>query len=485
MFNKNLGGLTLATGAADACFPNTSGSSFCGDTSFLATIRALLLKRNRSATVRFRITNSRHRAHDIQMASHQAVFGAILNTREDETILLHDLIGSEEDAQAVMDKFDDERQGFVRSHNNFCEMKDLREFVSRVMNARFYINENRHMTIILVSHLDLRKYHYLQSILPRYMPWVFADNPVDDEERSLLHALTEKYAPTFERMLDVFTHKIDFRAMAVQTVLGGFEKRAKQGRVNSLHDTLERINSMIADNVNSYTRLITDLESTSLQLAGLEAQMREDKQESELIEYFTCNRQLTPLDTYGTSFSFIVNTYLESFDPDMYQVMAGKPTSHLFRGYDVGGDFADEAIRKKFLDAIFSDEPLLRIKVCAFYQINTVGSVESSSNYRYPSECMDRIPNPHLQYHNCLGNHRRYIQECLREGNLIGAVEQCVSSAKSINIGEGVTVTRFLGALFRSNNRIIELPNGESVNPRAALAWLLEQENTKEEQADV
>ena len=45
MFNKTLSGLTLTKQVADGLFQNINGQDFRGDTSFLATLRALMYKR--------------------------------------------------------------------------------------------------------------------------------------------------------------------------------------------------------------------------------------------------------------------------------------------------------------------------------------------------------------------------------------------------------------------------------------------------------
>ena len=236
--------------------------------------------------------------------------------------------------------------------------------------------------------------------------------------------------------------------------------------------------------MEEYSNIIDRIDDMNLREAGLRQLIDGADEESELVDYFQANKSLIPIGTEGTRFRFIVKSYLDSFDPEQYIAMAKRDRSHMFEGYTVRNEtFRGRMPRKKLMDAIFSEEPLMRVKMCAFYVIDTRGSVDSRSGYTYPPECSDRIPNPHLQYHDCLGNHARFIMERLKDGDTIGAIEQCVSSSKSVNLGEGITVTKFLSDLFNSNAKVIELNDGTSVTPVEALRWLEKQEEEKAKEA--
>ena len=139
---------------------------------------------------------------------------------------------------------------------------------------------------------------------------------------------------------------------------------------------------------------------------------------------------------------------------------------------------------KKLLDAIFGDEPVLRVKICAYYDMDVRGDVDSMRRYRFQPNCNDYMPNPHLNHYNCLGNHRRYINDRLTDGDVVGAIEQCIASAKSLNIGEGATMEYFLHDLFQTSRKIIELPDHTSVNPSEALKWLKDQESKQKEESE-
>ena len=61
---------------------------------------------------------------------------------------------------------------------------------------------------------------------------------------------------------------------------------------------------------------------------------------------------------------------------------------------------------------------------------------------------------------------------------MVGAVEQCVGSCKSINLAESQTFTYFFELLFSTNEKVVELPDHTSVSPSDALEWLNNMEQT-------
>ena len=128
------------------------------------------------------------------------------------------------------------------------------------------------------------------------------------------------------------------------------------------------------------------------------------------------------------------------------------------------------------MDAIFSDDPKFRIRICAEYDLSLTNDVQVHRNVQFPKEILDRyIPNPHLQYHACLGNHVPAIRAALRENDMIKAIEQCISSAQSVNLAErGATFDPFMTNVFKNNNKILIDSDGNEYTPREALDKLKE-----------
>ena len=482
MFSKRLTELTLASDIANGFFKTIIGDYYRDDRSFLATMRALLLNRIKDKAINLRFRRFDYSVDALKNASADAVAGAVVYDAADSLNLTELTTAGAIDV--VAEKLS-QKEACKGCRNLGREVSDLKEFAAPFAKILVYINEERRCTNVFVERLDMRKYHALQMLIPRYLPWFFNDAPVDDEELELLNTLTDRYAPKYEAAIEKFASKIDLRSYAIKSVLGGFEVKAKQQQLRIAKEENAAIGNSIAENLEAYMRLIDRKDNMVARIAGLEAMIARGVDDSELISYFTANKCLHPVETRGTKLSFIVSTYLDSYDPDMYSSISRRPESHFYNGYSVGKDcFRPMEARKKLMDAIFSDEPIFRVKTCSYYTIDTRGTVEVNGGYPFGVRFADRIENPHLKYHDCLGSHRTHICRCLNEGDIMGAAEQCISSAKSVNVGEGATIRYFLPELFDSNKPVLEMTDGTCMNPEEALKYLEAQEEKKEEAHD-
>ena len=139
---------------------------------------------------------------------------------------------------------------------------------------------------------------------------------------------------------------------------------------------------------------------------------------------------------------------------------------------------------KKLMTEIFvSEEPRLRIRVCASYRFDLNGSVAPNGHRGFWRGYGDYLPNPHINDYNCMGNYTTTINRLLRNHDYIGALEQCVASCKSLNWGDSAVMTSFMRSMWGNgnNNRCIELPDGRIVKPNEAISWLEQQETQANE----
>lgn len=481
MFTRSFDYLTLTSEIANELFPNVYGDCFNTDTSFVATLRALVAPRmSKDDTLFLKVKTSSAREATIREYTDVDGVKLLSDGLDNNTILVCGFnSASESGRNAAMNMVDN---AFTRVYPKYVELKDLRAFVSKQANMRFYINEEDRSVAVFVDNLNLRLYHYVQSLVSRLLPWYFKDKPLEDKERDLAKSLIQKTAVGYEKLIEEFASKYDFRGKKIEKMLGGFESAAKRQTLNNVERNLENIERNIESNVNQYREYIRQREDKLLQKAGLIAQINSNSKDSEVSDYFVCNKHLDPISVNSTQLSFIVSCYLENFDVEMYDRISQNFDGYMYHDYDVTNNaFRDPKVRKKFLDAIFCYEPILKIKTCANYTIDLTGWVEAHSNFHYPPEYSDMLPNMHIHRHSCLGNQKPLIEEALRNGDNIYAIDQCVCSAKSINVGESATFPYVLRALFSgSAKKIIELPDGTSCTPTDALRWLESQDNNAE-----
>lgn len=483
MFSKKIRDTTFTRGAANDIF-TIGGEWYMGDRSFTATLRALLHKRSHGESVSFSVRSYNVRS-DYQNLNVFEEYAHVPG--EGNSLRISNLVWLQERNEFIFAQFDDPQKGFSATHPNYAEAKDLQFFVRNRggLNARFYISRADKDAIILCEELSLPTYHLLQALIPRLFPYYFEDAPLDTEELSLLDSLTLRTATEYERILDALSTRIDFRGYAVKKILKDFEN---SGRRDEVQETRSRIDSLRADVErlgDRYSQCIRQIDELSSLLAGQEMALAAASGDSELIEYFMCNRNIEPVSAEGRSLLFTVKTYLESFDPEQFRVYSRNLHSHLYVGYSYTDRFKDVESRKRMLEAIFSDEPILRVKMCSNYVLDLRGSSSARRFYEYGKGFEDYVPNPHINQYACLGDYARYINAALQRGDLIGAIEQCIASAKSLNLAESITVRALMENIFCSTRKIIRLPDGTDVTPDEAFAYLTGLEEKKEEEQNV
>ncbi len=485
MFNKKIRETPLTRGITNEFF-KIQGDSFDNDRSFLATLRALLHKRSHGAAITLSILSFDAR----DLGGHTFTNDSIGVFRSVSPlpigangIFVRYLMGSCEDNATILNVYDNPDTGFTKLYPNFHEAKDLRLFVQRrgKLNARFYINEQDKETLVICDGLTLYNYHLLQSLTPRLFPWLFVDAPLDEVEGSLLDALTYRTSTEYERILSVLAERFDFREQVIKNIIGDFEKIGRRDEMQATRDELDHLRQELDTLNRRYTEYLNMIDGLNIRLIGQEMAIESASDGSELIDYFTCNRNLMPVRVRDRKLEFTVKTFFGVFDPDQYRTYIRKTNSFLYTGYDCPQWFGDIAVRRKMLDAIFADEPILKVKMCANYIIDLRGNAAAREFYDYGDEFIDYIPNPHIQHFACLGNYGPYINKMIRDGNLVGAIEQCIASAKSLNFAEAHTVRYFLTDLFNSTHRVIQLPDGRDVTPVEALEYLNGLDAKKEE----
>lgn len=480
VFSREIYDLTFTNDIANEMFPHIIGDSYNGDITFLATLRALLAPRMKEEDfVQLVVNIVSERESTVASYGDEEFVENFVYSNGNNTFLICMLNGTEGMNTVAMQKID---RAFCRVNEGYEELEDIRVFTQKQAEMRFYINREMRSSVIFIAAPTVRLWHYVQSFISRMVPWYFDENPLNEEEMKLARALVQRYASEYERLIQEMAEKYDFRSKRIQILLNGFEINDQRRRLKDVEVRMKDNERNINRNVDQYMQLIEQRTELAVQRDGLKLQISEGV-ESELAEYFVCNKHLNPISVDGSRLLFIVSCYLENFDPEMFEQISKNEKSYIYTDYAIGNSkFRPIDVRKRFLSAIFSDEPLLKIKMCAYYNIDLRGSVSSYSGYTFPTEYDDRIPNPHLQRHNCIGNHKRYIEECLRARNNIGAVEQCIASAKSINIGESATFPYLLKELFADGcNKVIELPDGTSCTPSEAYDWLVKTEEKGDE----
>lgn len=359
----------------------------------------------------------------------------------------------------------------------FTEMRDLSRYCSGVAPVRFFINSQIQSTIVLITTGDhnkiIRAWHFIQSLIPRLLPWFFGEHTPTEEEIKLLHTLQEKTPKHYVEAVDAYVRSSNFDQKLLTCMLEGFGTSQIDDRIERVTEEIRQTQIEMSNALTNYRQAYEAQQSLNIKLLGLEEAKRTAPGDTDLLDFFQKNPYIRLNAAGKGALHVTISTTLRFFDQDSYELMSRRPESFLFKHIRGAADaFNDPQRRKLFLDAIFKDE-LFKVRLQAIYQVGP-SIVDASSHFNVDS---DHLPNPHIYYFACLGNYAAPMAEALKGGDYVSALMQCVSSAGSVNINEVVTMEKFLQDLFSPQaGNVIEFPNGMTVTPLRALEWLEEKQ---------
>lgn len=460
---------------ADSIFSNINGRAFRGDHSFIATLRVLLKDRihsedNMTMTLVERPIIRTEGYPDVESLCHH-IFGYTPKCE----ISIVNLSRRGELANAHTKAFDD----VLSSADGFSLKSDislLMEQTKLLDTCRIYVNSDRKSCIILVNNLSINTWHALQCLIPRMLPAYFADKRLTPQELELIGSLNVETCERYLELMQKMAEGIDFRGHLIRSIIGNAMTTAAENNIRNLEKAISQRQAEMEDLMSRYHDCVVRNDKDNATLAGYIIRKNAGAKDDELLSFLIQMDWFTPVQNNGNGFSFIVRTYLDMFDPDMFETMADNEDSHIWEaGYGEG--FEDRLDRRLLLDAIFSNDAKFKINCCAYFNLDVRGTIDSYRSYTFPNALRDCIPNPHLNYFDCFGDHMPIIDDRIQAGDLMGAVMQCKTSASSLNVGESPTMRRFLEDLFTTGKRCIHLPDGRDVSPIEALNILKEVPN--------
>ena len=488
MFRDAISRTPYTTSEANTFFGNINAEAYQRDVTTEATLRALLeprITKDEYVSAHFTSGNfSRSRVNravensEIQEYMYEIVRASNVS---DGSIWFYSLNSYSDDNKAALEFLETH---FTEVYNDWQKLDNIREFYRKQFYTVCFVNTEIKSAIVFVDALDLRKLHLLLCSIPAILPWYFSKEVgITETELELLKSLRERTSGNYLRILTELSQKYDFRTLRIKTLLDGFEtvyERNELSRVNSEIEDIYRYLGDLDSQYSSYLRQVRDLQIKAM---GLDAKINsaQENGESEIMEYFLCNKSVILEEVSDDMMKFVSSTYLEFFDEDMAQRMIDNPNSVIYKpnGRACNNYILAEDM-KKLMTAIFIDQTL-KIKFCSAYQFRLTGNVAGLSGYQYPAELNDRMPNTHIDRYSCLGTYERHINQALREGNYIGAIEQCIASGKSLNFSDSTVMAAFIKRFYGlegdySHRKFIELPDGTGATPAEAVEWLKSQE---------
>lgn len=458
------------------------GDYFNGDTSLVATLRAIIYPRMGEEDVLcVSLRNSNNSKSSLKgrpaNESLREMFAYLETLENNGYFIVHSLNGGEEDNAEVVSFLD---ENFVDNMPGFTPVQKIAEFY-KSFKVRCFVNEERKITLLVVDRLDVRKFHYLQAAILPAVPWYYdVSKGVAPEELELLRAFKEKESAPYLAAIEAISAKYDFRTPWLRSMLTDFEVLAEKEEIRHLERNIENSRRRVNELKESIGTELKSLDKMLAQHYGLSWRIGEAG-ESEILDYLLCNKSIHVDSIEGPHMFFAASGYLTNFDDDMAESVINQPTSYLYQN-DCG--YTHDQM-KKFFKAVFLDK-ILKLRFCAGYEMD-IGdrTVRAQCGFSFPSELADFMPNPHIDRYRCMGNYSQVIAECYSERDYIGVLQQCAASSVSLNFGDGTVMSEFARKILSreyENKKYVTLPDGTNVTHAGAIAWLESQEGTENEQ---
>lgn len=339
--------------------------------------------------------------------------------------------------------------------------------------CHFYLRTDDLATLVVCSEPSLPHWHLMQGFFYLCFKPLFVTKPLTDAEKRLIKATASESMAQYMNAAKALADRDDLNILKLKKSLATVRKRVYENMIEHSEKVLSDTENQIISLRDQYSILLDRIESETVRLEGAKLLAERCEDDNELFDYFQNNSQIVDVAAAAGCISFIVKTYLDVYDPELYREYA--KSGYIFENYSNMAYGKED--RKLLMDAIFSEDPEFRIKMCGYYCLYLNGYVQTSSNYSYPNKLKDYVPNPHLDRHSCLGSYEPEINKLIRSGNIVGAIEQCIASCMSVNLAE-VTMTfkPMMNGIFSSTEKVLLRSDGTEMTVKDAIKYLKEKE---------
>lgn len=415
MFNKRISETTLTGETADRLFSNITARD-TPDQSFLATLRALCYKRlPPDESVRLTILAKFDDPNQVETALPSSYMKTLIpNEIKESDSSVHNIVIvytiQQEAGEKMLETVKTHAGAGKRYMRNYTERDDLRVFYAHKLRALFYTDAAQQNTVIFTDKLELKQFHALQMMLPKYLPRLFQNAPLSQDEIHLLKSAGEKSVDEYERLIEEFAKAMDIRSEIIRTKLAGFETAFERIRITELKNEVSAYQADYDHYLSILRELSQKIEERTYLLAGMECAVNAHTKNSELMEYFMCNKNLSIIQVVGTAVEFVVHGYADIYDEDAFEMYVGNHNGFMYTRINPSVTCRQ---MEKLYRAIFS-EGKYRLRMCAAYTADMRNGLKAFSRYEFPAESRTYLPNPHIQHYGCIGSYASRFQEYMR-----------------------------------------------------------------------
>jgi len=340
----------------------------------------------------------------------------------------------------------------------------------------FRVMPEENTVCIFAEEITTQLWHAVQFLFPKFFK-VFKEKPLSKEETDFLLTLTQKRPDDYLQKIRELVNTEEFQSYALKDQLFALERKLFDRKVSAAKDRLNQLEQAMEQAMQQYRNACSQRFEAVALVSGLEAMRNQKEEKTELQEYLTNNKRISHIIIDGNDISFIAKTELVPYLTDDWEIIS--KSENYFYKFEEESSLPLEDV-KLLLNAIFSEDAMLKLKMCAYFQMDYFGSgVRTASHYDFAGidkTLQDYIPNPHLNLHNCFGQNATAILDQLKCGDVIGAIECCIACAQRVNIHEGISFNPFVHDLLNSKGKCL-VADGRDMTIEEAINYLKEKNN--------
>lgn len=383
------------------------------------------------------------------------------------------------------DKDSDFNMNFVSEHflevyPDFVRVNKVTEFFKKSFKVICFIRPSLKQVALFLPRVGVPQIHFLQCAIPAMFPWYFPeDKGLSESEMKVLTSLRgnkyQDYIDAITAMSEIYDFRTEFIRNTLKDADTVFDRRRREELINNIG----RIRDDISNYMSYISQCINNKNNLESELLGIETKLNSQDGDSELVEYFCCNKKLDLISLRCTTVEFVVRDYIEYYDEELAEriIMNTRSIAYMENGRVRNPNLKDGM--KLLLEKIFIERKL-KIKTCAAFDLDIGGGCDARSHYRFSDEIQnDYMPNPHIYYYSCMGTYSQIVANLMSERKYIESIEQCIASARSLNFGDSIVFSRFMQEMYSEENttKCIELPDKTCLTVREAIQWI---ENNRE-----
>lgn len=490
MFKDIINTTALTTETADRCFKDRiTGDHFRGDHSVLATARALFGNRLKEGD---QIKISCKEIWGIDQSFYN--FASLIKNVKDSA---KNLKRGELDIWSVGVREGDagkwvEDAKTALNETGLYELEALEKWFaqSASTHALVYSDQpydpkipkspvNNAKTILILENVSIRHWHLIAALLPRLLGDWFREKPRTAKETELCLAFNGDSADKVQEFFNEIAKQYDFRSAEIKALLNGFESQYARQKVKLLQERAENTENRIRELMRQIGQEQKAKEQTLAELWGYQEKVKQASG-SNTMEYFLANQNLYLKSASADMLDFYATAWLTNWDPEQADVTFAK--GHCSSWYDGSSQagVADEDALLLF-KAIFIEETV-KVQLWSHYKLYLRGEspMQFGDNAKLP-EFKQMLPNPHHFYYQCGGGNRTYVAQRIMDGDIVGAIAQCVSATGGLNLIEQVSYSHFVCDLFSSKEKVVYVNETKTyMTAKEAIKYLKKAQEKKE-----